>query len=148
MQTVADVMTSDVVSISPQESIQRAAQMMDDLNVGSLPVCDGPRLVGMITDRDITVRATSVGQSAESTPVGQVMSVDVRCCFRDQPVDEVLAEMGEAQIRRLPVCDYATGNLIGIVSLGDMATKHSAGIDHALENISAPSKPDRSALHS
>jgi CBS domain-containing protein len=147
MQTIADVMTRDVVSIAPQENIQRAAQLMDEMNIGSLPVCDGNRLVGIVTDRDVTVRATSAGQSPEDTLVGDVMSTDLRWCMDNQLVDEVLQQMGNVQIRRMPVLDHKTHMLIGIVSLGDMATKHSAGIDHTLENISSPAQPDRPPLH-
>ncbi|MDF3036455.1 MAG: histidine kinase, partial [Paucimonas sp.] len=130
MQLIEDVMTQNPVSVSPQETIRRAAETMDDLNVGVLPVCDGPRLVGLLTDRDIVVRAVAAGLSPSEAMVGEAMSVNVHRCFIDQPVDEVLEMMGDLQIRRLPVCDRDTGNLIGIVSLGDMATKHSAGIDH------------------
>lgn len=148
MQTIADVMTRDVMSISPKETIQRAARMMDDLNVGVLPVCDGAKLVGMVTDRDITVRATSAGRAPGDVAVDEVMSADVRCCYSNQTVDEVLEQMGDVQIRRMPVLDQNTHNLVGIVSLGDMATRHSAGIDHALENISSPSEPDRPPLNS
>jgi CBS domain-containing protein len=147
MQTVQDVMTRDVQSISPDDSVRRAAQLMDEFNVGSIPVCDGDRLVGMITDRDITVRSTAVGQSPESTRVGDVMSTDVRTCFTTQTVDEVLGQMGDVQIRRVPVIDRQSQTLVGIVSLGDMATKHSAGIDRALEEISEPSEPDRPTAH-
>jgi CBS domain-containing protein len=117
------------------------------LNVGSIPVCDGSRLVGMITDRDITVRSTAAGQNPVSTRVGDVMSTDVRTCHSHQTVDEVLGQMADVQIRRVPVIDQATHTLIGIVSLGDMATKHSAGIDRALEEISEPSEPDRPPTH-
>jgi CBS domain-containing protein len=146
MQTIQDVMTRDVRTISPEESVRRAAQLMDELNVGAIPVCDGQKLVGMITDRDITVRSTSAGQSPESTRVGDVMSIDVRTCRPDQTVDEVLDEMGDVQIRRVPVVDQESHLMVGIVSLGDMATKHSAGIDHALDEISTPAEPDRSTL--
>jgi CBS-domain-containing membrane protein len=148
MQTIQDVMTRDVQSISPQETIQRAAQMMDELNVGAIPVLDGQKLVGMITDRDITVRATAAGQAPGSTRVGDVMSTDVRTCSPDQTVDEVLGQMGDVQIRRVPVIDQGSQQVIGIVSMGDMATKHSAGIDHALEEVSSPSEPDRSTAGS
>lgn len=147
MQTISEVMTRDVHTISPDETVRRAAQLMDELNVGSIPVCDGPRLVGMITDRDITVRATAAGMGPESTRVGDVMSTDVRTCYSTQNVDEVLNQMGDVQIRRVPVVDQASHSLVGIVSLGDMATKHSAGIDHALEEISSPSEPDRPQAH-
>ncbi|HEX8785594.1 MAG TPA: CBS domain-containing protein [Telluria sp.] len=148
MQTIQDVMTRDVQSISPQETVQRAAQMMDELNVGAIPVLDGQKLVGMITDRDITVRSTAAGQLPGEAHVGDVMSTDVRTCAPHQTVDEVLGEMGDVQIRRLPVIDQHSHHLVGIVSLGDMAAKHSAGIDHTLENISTPAEPDRSTLGS
>lgn len=144
MQTIRDVMTPDVQTISPQETVQRAAQLMDELNVGAVPVCDGDKLVGMITDRDITVRSTAAGQPPSSTCVADVMSTDVRTCFSNQTVDEVLGQMGDVQIRRVPVIDQESHQLVGIVSLGDMATRHSASVDRALDEISSPSEPDRS----
>jgi CBS domain-containing protein len=146
MQVIQDVMTRDVQTISPHDSVRRAAQMMDDLNVGAIPVCDGHKLVGMITDRDITVRSTAAGQAPDDTPVRDVMSIDVRICYTNQTVDEVLDQMSDTQIRRIPVIDEQTHQMVGIVSLGDMATKHSAGIDHALDEISTPSEPDRSSI--
>ena len=148
MQTIQDVMTRDVQSITPQETVQRAAQMMDELNVGAIPVLDGQKLVGMITDRDITVRATAAGQAPDSTRVGDVMSTDVRTCSPNQTVDEVLGQMGDVQIRRVPVIDENSQEVIGIVSMGDMATKHSAGVDRALEEVSSPAEPDRSGIGS
>ena len=147
MQTIQDVMTRDVQTISPEETVRRAAQLMDELNVGAIPVCDGDKLVGMITDRDITVRSTAAGQAPEQTRVGDVMSTDVRTCHMNQTVDEVLGQMGDVQIRRVPVIDQQSHRMVGIVSLGDMATKHSAGIDHALDEISTPSEPDRPSQH-
>lgn len=143
MQRISDVMTRDVMSVSPQETIRRAAQMMDELNVGALPVCDGQKLVGMVTDRDITVRGVAAGQSPDSAHVEDVMSASVHWCFDDQTVDEVMQQMGDTQIRRVPVVDHDTKELIGIVSLGDLATKHSAQVDRTLEEISSPSQPDR-----
>jgi len=147
MQTIQDVMTQNVQQISPEDSVRRAAQMMEEFNIGSIPVCDGKKLVGMITDRDITVRSTAAGKSPESTRVGDVMSTDVRTCFSSQSVDEVLGQMGNVQIRRVPVVDQQSHSLVGIVSLGDMATKQSKGIEQALEEISAPSEPDRAKAH-
>jgi CBS-domain-containing membrane protein len=147
MQTIQDVMTREVRTISPQDTVQQAAQLMDELNVGAIPVCEGERLVGMVTDRDITVRSTAAGQAPQSTRVAEVMSTDVRTCTTNQTVDEVLGEMGDVQIRRVPVLDEHTHHMVGIVSLGDMATRHSAGIDHALEEISTPSAPDRGIRH-
>ena len=143
MQTIADVMTRDVQSISPEEPIQRAAQMMDALNVGSIPVLDGGRLVGMITDRDITVRATAAGMAPGATRVGDVMSTEVRTCTAGQTVDELLGEMGDEQIRRVPVIDQQSRQVVGIVTLGDMAATHSARLDDTLEDISTPAEPDR-----
>ena len=146
MQTIRDVMTPDVRTISPQETVQRAAQMMDELNVGAIPVCDSDRLVGMITDRDITVRSVAAGQAPGATCVADVMSTDVRTCTSNQEVDEVMRQMGDVQIRRVPVIDQDSHRLVGIVSLGDMAAKHSAQVDRALETISTPAEPDRSTL--
>jgi CBS domain-containing protein len=144
MQTIQDIMTRDVQTISPQETVQRAAQLMDELNVGAIPVTDGDKLVGMITDRDITVRSTAAGQAPGSTKVEEVMSTDVRTCTSGQSVDEVLGQMGDVQIRRIPVLDEQSQQVIGIVSLGDVATKHSADVDRTLDEISTPSEPDRS----
>jgi CBS domain-containing protein len=149
MQTIAEVMTRDVIFVSPQESLRGAARMMDDLNVGALPVCDAGRLVGMITDRDITVRATSVGEAPDDTRVEEVMSEDVRWCYDDQTVDEVMQQMSDTQIRRVPVVEHDTRKLVGIVSLGDLATKggNPEEVDQTLENISFPSEPDRPSVH-
>lgn len=147
MQTIQDVMTRDVETISPQETVQRAAQMMDELNVGAIPVLDGGKLVGMITDRDIAVRSVAAGQAPGSTRVGDVMSTDVRTCTTRQTVDDVLGQMGDVQIRRVPVIDEDSRQVVGIVSLGDMATRHSAQIDRTLDEISTPSEPDRSTRH-
>ena len=144
MQTIQNIMTRDVQTISSQETIQRAAQLMDELNVGAIPVLDGDKLVGMITDRDITVRSVAVGQDPRSTKVTDVMSTDVRTCTADQSVEEVLGQMGDVQIRRVPVVDKQSGKVIGIVSLGDVATSDAADVDVALDEISSPSEPDRS----
>lgn len=148
MQLISEIMTRDVMTVSPQDSIRRAAQLMDELNVGAIPVCDGDRLIGMVTDRDITVRATSAGEPPEQTMVRDVMSVGVKTCFEDQPVDDVMGQMRDVQIRRLPVLDHETQSLIGIVSLGDVATKHSAEVDRTLDEISRPAEPDRPSLNS
>jgi CBS domain-containing protein len=142
MQTIQDIMTRDVQTISPQETVQRAAQLMDELNVGAIPVLEGDKLVGMITDRDIAVRSVAAGQDPRSTKVADVMSTDVRTCTADQSIDDVLDTMGDVQIRRIPVLD-AQSKVIGIVSLGDVATKHAADVDLALDAISTPSAPDR-----
>ncbi len=143
MQTIQEVMTRDVQTISTQDSVQRAAQLMDELNVGAIPVVDDGRLVGMITDRDITVRSVAVGQDPASTRVNDVMSTDVRTCTADQGVEDVLAQMADVQIRRVPVVD-GNGQVIGIVSLGDVVTKAPVEVEQTLDEISTPSEPDRS----
>lgn len=143
MQTIQEVMTRDVQTISTQDTVQRAAQLMDELNVGAIPVVDDGKLVGMITDRDITVRSVAVGQDPTRTRVADAMSADVRTCNADQGVDEVLAQMADVQIRRVPVVD-GNGQVIGIVSLGDVVTEHTADVEQTLGEISTPSEPDRS----
>ncbi len=144
MPTIAEVMTPDVEVIGPNQSLQRAAQMMDELNVGALPVCDGRRLVGMITDRDITVRATAAGLDAQDTPVSEVMTDHMRWCTEDQTTDEVMKQMGDVQIRRLPVLNDKR-QIVGIVSLGDLAVRQNGHIDSVLREVSLPSQPDRPA---
>lgn len=150
MQKVSEIMTRDVQSVSAQDSIQRAAQLMDDLNVGALPVCEGERLVGMVTDRDITVRATSAGIAPDDAIVDEVMSTDVRTCFEDQSLVEVMQQMSDTQIRRMPVVSRdAPDKLVGILSVGDIATKsadtaHKQSVAEVMEKVSFPSEPDRS----
>jgi len=141
MPNVTEIMTTDVQVIAPEESLQRAAQMMDQLNVGSLPVCDGRQLLGMVTDRDITVRGTAAGMAPKSACVSDVMTRGTEWCTEDQDIEEVLQLMGEAQVRRLPVIN-GDKQLVGIVSLGDLATRQSGHIDRAVREISEPSEAD------
>jgi CBS domain-containing protein len=145
MDQVADVMTRDVRVVTPDDTVQRAAQLMDELNVGVVPVCEGAKLVGMLTDRDITVRGVAAGKDAAATPVSEVMSGSVRCCFEDQPLADVLDEMRDTQIRRMPVVDRQQ-QLVGIVTLGDLADRggDDASVGEALKDISTPAAPDRS----
>ena len=142
MARISEVMTRGVETIRPDESLQRAAQVMDELNVGALPVCDGERLVGMVTDRDITVRGVAQGRTADQTPVSEVMTAQTRWCTEDQSTDEVMRQMGDVQIRRLPVLD-AEHHVVGIVSLGDLATRVAQHTDEVLRDVSWPSEPDR-----
>jgi len=139
---VSDVMTGDVTAVSPESSVREAARKMDQLNVGALPVCDGKHLVGVLTDRDIVVRSTAVGALPDATRVDEVMSHDVRWCFEHDAVEQVQRQMAEMQIRRLPVVD-GEKNLVGIVSLGDLAAEHASGVAETLRSISEPSEPDR-----
>jgi CBS domain-containing protein len=144
MDQIADVMTRDVRVVAPRDTLQRAAQCMDELNVGAVPVCDGDKLIGMVTDRDLAVRAVAAAKPAD-TAVEEVMSANVRWCYDDQPVDEVLDEMRDTQIRRVPVIDR-DHRLVGIVSLGDLAERANdrARVAETLHDISTPSQPDRS----
>lgn len=145
MKRVSEVMTPDVQVISPTSSLQEAAQLMDRANVGSLPVCSDGKLVGMITDRDITVRAIANGMSPKRTKVADVMTEHTRWCHANQSTQEVLQQMSGTQIRRLPVLDR-NQDVVGIVSLGDLATKEPDGVEEALRDISYPSEPDRSTF--
>ncbi|MGN6390090.1 MAG: CBS domain-containing protein, partial [Burkholderiaceae bacterium] len=147
MQRISEIMTRDVRAVSPHEVVQRAAQLMNELNVGALPVCDGDRLVGMVTDRDIAVRVTAAGRAPDQAHVEEAMSADVRWCFEDQPLDEVMRQMAGTQIRRVPVVSHDDAHrLVGIVSLGDLATRAAGDdqVEQTVEKISSPSEPDRS----
>ncbi|MGF1594184.1 MAG: CBS domain-containing protein [Kiloniellaceae bacterium] len=135
---IKDVMTSEVRLIDPATKIADAARTMRDDDVGALPVGEGERLVGMVTDRDIVVRALAAGRQPETTPVREAMSDKLLYCFDDQPTEEVAANMGDNQVRRLPVLNREK-RLVGIVSLGDLSSNgatREAG--EALRSISEP----------
>jgi len=136
---LSEVMTRNVECTTPEATLQEVADRMKELNVGSLPVRDGDRLVGMITDRDIIVRGVSDGYNPWINRVKEIMTAQVHACFEDQDVAEALALMSAHQIRRLPVLDRS-GQLVGIVSLGDLATEtgEEALAGQALEGISEP----------
>ena len=116
-----EIMTPDVEVVSPGDTLEDAARKMAELDVGPLPVCEGRRVVGMLTDRDITVRATAAGCDPKATLICDAMTQDIICCYEDQDVREAARLMGEKQIRRLPILNRAN-ELVGIVSLGDLAT--------------------------
>jgi CBS domain-containing protein len=140
MQTIQDVMSRDVKCLSPEDTVHRAAQVMKESDIGAVPVQDGGRLVGMITDRDITIRSTAESRDPATTRIGDIMSTEVRTCKASQTVAEVLAEMGDTKIRRVPVVDQDSHDIIGIVSLGDIAIKAALDTDKALGAISQPGK--------
>ena len=144
MTSVSQAMTRGVRTISPVDSLVLAAQAMDELNVGSLPVCDGSGLMGIVTDRDIVTRAVAQGVSLDDMTVSDVMSQNVQWCFEDQSIEEVAGRMAQVQIRRLPVLDRDK-QLVGMLTLGDMATKtNEKTAAQTLESISEPAAPDRS----
>ena len=139
MTTIAQVMTKSVATVQRDETPQAAARRMRDMDVGSLPVLDGEAIVGMVTDRDIAVRGVADGMVAQESVVGDVMTEDVRCCRADDPVEAVMAEMGDARVRRLPVLD-ADNAIVGVVALADLATRQSAHTDATLREISTPDR--------
>jgi len=136
---VKDVMTKGAECVTPATSLREAAQKMKDLDVGPLPVCDNDRLVGMITDRDITVRATAEAIPPGLGQVHDVMTPDVVYCFEDQDIEEAANQMKENQIRRLVVLNRDK-RLVGIVSLGDLAveTGDERLVGETLEKVSEP----------
>lgn len=138
-----DIMTRNIVTVLPDATVREVARMMDELNVGALPVCDGATLLGIITDRDIVVRATADGMRPDATPVHVVMTEDVCWCYEDDPVEEIQREMSRRQIRRMPVLDK-DDRLVGIVTLGDLAEDRAPGAGDTLRSISSPAEPDRS----
>jgi CBS domain-containing protein len=135
---ISDAMTRDVRMVRPDQSIREAAQLMAELDIGALPVQDNDRLVGMITDRDIAVRAVAEGKGAD-TKVRDAMTNEIKYCYEDQTVEEVTRNMGEQRIRRLPVMDRDK-RLVGILSLGDLATEESSA-DEAGEALGGISRP-------
>lgn len=142
---VRDVMTRDPQVVSPQSTVQQAAALMKRLDVGVVPVCDGQKLQGMVTDRDIAVRAVAEGKAPDATPVSEVMTREVHWCYEDEDIDKVLDKMGGLQIRRIPVIERDTKRLVGIVSLGDLAVEDRGDVDSALQQISTPAQPDRAS---
>ena len=134
---VSEVMTREVQTIQPDHTAQQAASFMLSTDAGSIPVTEGERLIGMITDRDIAVRGIAKGHGPD-TPVRDLMTNDVICAREDDNVEDVATKMSEAQVRRLPVID-GDDRLCGIVSLGDLARETSDESAHqALEGVSQP----------
>jgi CBS domain-containing protein len=122
--------------ISPGTTLSEAARKMRDRDVGSLPVAENDRLVGMVTDRDIVVKGIAADRDAGRTTASEVMSPKMLYCFDDQSLEDVLANMGDVQVRRLPVVDREK-KLVGIVSIGDLAKQGSATkTGEALKDIS------------
>ena len=141
---VQDVMTRHAESTRPNATLQEVAARMQELDIGSLPVCDDGRLVGMVTDRDITVRSVSQGHDPQSALVADVMTPGITWCFEDQSVEEAAKLMSEHQIRRLPVLSRDK-RLVGIVSLGDLAvqTGDDELVGDTVDGVSEPSLPNR-----
>lgn len=141
MKQVKDVMTKDVEIINPNDSLKDAAEKMRTLNVGPLPVCDGDRLKGIITDRDIVVRAVSQGMDPNKTQVSQAMTDEIEYVYENDDIGTVARKMKDEQLRRLLVVNQDK-RLVGIVSLGDITSALNAEeAGKTLESISQPSQP-------
>jgi CBS domain-containing protein len=139
-----DVMTRGVAVVPPEATVQEAARKMEQLDIGPLPVCDGERLVGMLTDRDIIVRAVAQRRDPATTTVREVMTPEVAYCFEDQDIAEARRLMAERQLRRLPVLNRNKW-LVGIVALGDLAvdTSDPQRTGEALKAVSEPAAGER-----
>jgi CBS domain-containing protein len=143
---VREAMTSDVRVLRPDQTIRDAAILMGEIDAGALPIADNERLVGMITDRDIVIRAVAEGLSCD-TSVSDVMSHEVLYCYEDQSLDDVTRNMGQQQVRRLPVVNRDK-RLVGIISLGDAARQEEpTTVGRALSHVSAPGGTHSQTTH-
>ena len=134
---IRDLMTTDVQTVAPDDSVQQAAGFMLSADTGSIPVCDGDKVIGMITDRDIAVRGIGKGLGPDCT-VGELMSKDVVCARDTDDVLAIAQTMSDKQVRRMPVVDV-NDRLVGMVSLGDLSRRaQDAAATTALEGVSAP----------
>jgi CBS domain-containing protein len=141
MKSVMDVMTKDVETISPNDTLKAAAEKMRELSVGPLPVCEGDKLMGIITDRDIVVRAVAKGMDANTTPVSEAMTDHVECVHVNDDITTVIRKMKEEKIRRILVVDH-NEKLAGIVALGDLVEAMSTEeAGETLETISEAPPP-------
>lgn len=136
---IKEIMTTRVETLRPDNTLREAAQKMRELNVGPMPVMDGDRVVGLLTDRDITIRATAEGRDPNTTPIQDVMTRNIAFCFEDDDVKEAAKHMSEKQVRRLLVMNRDQ-RLVGIASLGDLAvdTGDEKMAGKVLEEVSKP----------
>ncbi|TMG84046.1 MAG: CBS domain-containing protein [Betaproteobacteria bacterium] len=144
---VSDIMTRDVRLLSPDQTIREAAKLMAEVDAGALPVGENDRLVGMITDRDIVIRAVAQGKSPDAK-VADVMSKEMLYCFDTDAIDDVARNMAKAQVRRLPVINKDK-RLVGIISLGDLARNDDpTTIGRTVSRVSTPGgKHDQTTSH-
>ncbi len=139
---VKDVMTRDVEVIFLEASLVDAAEKMRDFNVGVLPVAGVDTIIGLVTDRDIVVRAVAFGKDVRATKVKDVMSRDLASCMEDDDLDDAAAKMRQHKIRRLLVMNE-NKKLVGILALGDLAVEKKGAAAEALGGISEPAEPTR-----
>lgn len=138
---LSDVMTKDVVCVSPSQTIEEAAQLMSQYNVGSIPVVENNQLCGIITDRDITLRSTAKGGNEKETVANCMSNQNMISGTPDMSAEEASRVMAQHQIRRLPIVDH--NEVVGMVALGDLATTNESENEagQALQSISTPSEP-------
>ena len=131
-------MSKDIISISSDDPVERAAQMMKQHDIGSIPVCSQNKLIGMVTDRDITLRSVAAGQDSKQQKISDIMTSNPAIGNPQMDVNEAATMMSQKQIRRLPIVE--NNNLVGIVSLGDISVEPSLqdNAEEALKNISEP----------
>ena len=123
---VQDIMTRGVETAGPEDSLQEAARKMRLQDIGFLPVCDGERLIGTLTDRDITIKGTAEGKDPKKTRVKDVAEKDVVWCYADDDVDDAAKKMQHEKVRRIMVIDRDSRRLVGVASVGDLATRASS----------------------
>lgn len=138
---VKDIMTKNVASLNPEDTVEHAAQLMKEYNIGSLPICNEEKVIGIITDRDIATRSSAEGENVQKQTVRDIMTSNPVTIKSDMDIKDAARIMSERQIRRLPVVE--SNSLVGMLSLGDVsvesASNETAG--EALSNISEPSTP-------
>jgi CBS domain-containing protein len=137
---VREIMTSEVAIASPDDTCQKVAKMMAELDSGVMPVGENDRLVGMVTDRDIAIRAVAKGKSPSKCKVRDIMSTDIKYVYEDESIEDAARNMSQLQVRRLPVLNRDK-RLVGIVSLGDVAAQDHGNAGNALKNISESGAP-------
>jgi CBS domain-containing protein len=142
---VSEAMTRDVKVCTPGQTIREVARTMGEIDAGAMPVGENDRLIGMITDRDIAVRAVAQGKGPD-TPVREVMSEHVEYCYDDEDLERVAQGMAEVRVRRLPVVNREK-RLVGILSLGDVARTEAQPnvVAEAVAEVSTPGGPHRQA---
>lgn len=139
---VQDIMTKCVVSLNAEDNVERAAQLMKKHNIGAIPVCNGDKVIGIVTDRDIAVRSSAEGQNSQKQTVREIMSSNPVVGDPGMDIEDASRIMSERQIRRLPIME--SNNLVGVVSLGDIAVEPNLQekAEEALSNISEQTAPE------
>lgn len=134
---ISQIMTPEVIVASPTDTLRSAAQIMAEHDLGILPICEHGELVGMLSDRDITIRAVARGLSLDDTRIHQLLGTEARYMYEDQTIEDAASDMKQFQVRRLPVLN-SEHQLVGIISLADLALTDNLTATEALVGISQP----------